>query len=131
MDIAEVARRSGMAASTLRYYEDQGLIRSIGRKGLRRVFDADILPRLALITLGREAGFSVAELGSMLGDDGPLHVDRNQLIAKATSIDQTIRRLTALRDGLRHAAVCTAPSHMECPRFKRLLQTASKRRLSK
>lgn len=51
MDIAEVARRSGMAASTLRYYEDQGLIRSIGRKGLRPVFDVDILPRLALIAL--------------------------------------------------------------------------------
>ena len=79
----------------------------------------------------RDAGFSVAEIGSMLGDEGPLQVDRDQLMAKATSIDQTIRRLTALSDGLRHAAVCTAPSNMECPRFKRLFQVASKHRLSR
>ncbi|QEH97769.1 helix-turn-helix domain-containing protein [Gluconobacter thailandicus] len=131
MDIAEAARRSGMAASTLRYYEDQGLIQSTGRKGLRRIFDNDILPRLALIALGRRAGFSVAEIGNMLGSDGPLHVDRDQLTTKADSIDQTIRHLAALRDGLRHAAVCTAPSHMECPRFKRLLQAALKPRLSR
>ena len=39
MDIAEVARRSGVAASTLRFYEEKGLIASIGRQGLRRRFD--------------------------------------------------------------------------------------------
>lgn len=71
MDIAEVSRRSGMAASALRFYEEQGLIRSVGRKGLRRVFDAGILPRLALIALGQRAGFSLAEIGGMLGSAGP------------------------------------------------------------
>lgn len=130
MDIAEVSRRSGMAASTLRFYEDRGLIESVGRKGLRRVFDAGILPRLALIALGQRAGFSLAEIGGMLGDAGPPHIDREQLIARADAIDRTIQQMKALRDGLRHAAVCTAPSHMECPRFKRLLHVASKRRSS-
>lgn len=131
MDIAEVSRRSGMAASALRFYEEQGLIRSVGRKGLRRVFDAGILPRLALIALGQRAGFSLAEIGGMLGSAGPPHIDRDHLIAKADAIDQTIRQMTALRDGLRHAAVCTAPTHMECPRFRRLLRAASKRRSSR
>lgn len=128
MDISEVSRRSGMAASTLRHYEQQGLIRSIGRKGLRRIFDTDVLPRLALIALGRRAGFSLNEIGGMLGSSELVRIDRDQLVAKADSIDQTIRQLSALRDGLRHAAVCTAPSHMECPRFQRLLRAASKRR---
>lgn len=41
MDIAEVSRRSGLPASALRFYEDKGLIRSIGRRGLRRLFSAD------------------------------------------------------------------------------------------
>ena len=48
MDIGEVAKRSGMRVSTLRYYEEMRLIRSSGRRGLRRQFEADVLERLAL-----------------------------------------------------------------------------------
>ena len=53
MDIAKVARRSGVPASALRYYEEKGLILSIGRRGLRRVFEPAVLERLALIGIGR------------------------------------------------------------------------------
>ena len=59
LDIAEVARRSGLPSSTLRFYEEKNLIRSIGRRGLRRLFDPDVLERLALIGLGRASGFSL------------------------------------------------------------------------
>jgi DNA-binding transcriptional MerR regulator len=59
MDIAEVARRSGLPASTLRFYDETGLIRSVGRKGLRRLFEPAVLERLSLIALGRNAGFSL------------------------------------------------------------------------
>ena len=62
MDIAEVAKRSGVPASTLRFYEEKGLISSIGRQGLRRVFNDSILERLALIALGRAVGFSLDEI---------------------------------------------------------------------
>lgn len=55
MDISEVARRSGVPASTLRFYEEKGLIASTGRRGLRRLFPANVLERLALIALGRSA----------------------------------------------------------------------------
>lgn len=47
LDIAEVARRSGLPASTLRFYEEKGLIRSIGRCGLRRAFNPGVLHQLA------------------------------------------------------------------------------------
>jgi DNA-binding transcriptional MerR regulator len=43
LDIAEVAQRSGIPASTLRFYEEKGLIASSGRRGLRRLFDAGVL----------------------------------------------------------------------------------------
>ena len=43
LDIAEVARRSGLPASTLRFYEEKGLIDSVGRHGLRRLFGPDVL----------------------------------------------------------------------------------------
>lgn len=124
MDIAEVAKRSGVPASTLRFYEEKGLIASIGRSGLRRLFDGSVLERLALIALGRSAGFSLEEIAGMFATDGRPQIDRRLLAAKADELDATIHKLSAMRDGLRHAAVCPAPSHMECPTFRRLLKGA-------
>lgn len=125
LDIAEVARRSGLPASALRYYDEKGLIASTGRRGLRRLFDERVLERLALIALGRAAGFSLDEIASMFAPDGRPEIDRRLLAARADEIDRTIRGLGAMRDGLRHAAVCPAPSHMECPTFRRLVGAAA------
>jgi DNA-binding transcriptional MerR regulator len=123
LDIGEVARRSGLPASTLRFYESKGLIASVGRQGLRRLFDADV-ERLALIALGRAAGFSLDAIARMFAPDGKPRIDRQLLRDKAQELDQTIRRLGAMRDGLLHAAACRAPSHMECPSFRRILRAA-------
>jgi len=125
VDIAEVARRSRVPASTLRFYEEKGLIASIGRRGLRRLFDPGVLERLALIALGRGAGFSLDELVRMFAPDGRPRIDRRLLLAKAEEIDRKLRELTAMRDSLRHAAACPAPSYMECPTFRRLLRAAA------
>jgi MerR family redox-sensitive transcriptional activator SoxR len=129
LDIVEVARRSGVPASTLRFYEEKGLIASIGRRGLRRTFDAGVLERLALVALGRVAGFSLDEIAETFSPDGRLRIERLRLKEKAEELDRTIQRMCALRDGLRHAAACSAPSHMECPRFRRILRLASEGRL--
>lgn len=125
LDIAEVAQRSGLPASALRFYEEKGLIASIGRRGLRRLFDPGVLDRLALIALGRAAGFSLDEIALMFTPDGRPRIDRRMLAAKAEELDATIRTLGAMRDGLRHAAACRAPSHMECPTFRRILRAAA------
>ena len=124
MDIVEVARRSGVPASTLRFYEEKGLIASTGRRGLRRVFDPGVLQRLALIRLGCASGFSLDEMARMFAPDGRPRIDRQMLAGKAKELDAKIRELSAVRDSLRHAAVCPAPSHMECPTFRRLLNAA-------
>jgi DNA-binding transcriptional MerR regulator len=126
LDINEVAKRAGLPASALRYYEEKGLIRSVGRRGLRRLFDPDVLDRLALISLGSAAGFSLQEIARMFGHDGRLRIDRARLVDKADQLDATIGKLTAMRDGLRHAAVCPAPSHLECPKFRRLMGLAAR-----
>lgn len=125
LDINQVARQSGIPASTLRFYEDKGLIASVGRRGLRRVFGPNVLERLALITLGGAAGFSLDEIARMFTADARPRIDRELLAAKANELDGTIRKLTAMRNGLRHAAACPAPSHMECPTFRRLLRAAA------
>ena len=127
MDIAEVAKRTGVPASTLRFYEEKGLIASVGRHGLRRVFGSDVLERLALIALGRSAGFTLDEIATMFAPDGRPRIDRRLLATKAAELDVTIRRLSALRDGLEHAAACPARSHIECPTFRRLLNGAASR----
>ncbi len=125
LDISDVARQSGLPASALRFYEEKGLIASVGRRGLHRLFDPGVLERLALIALGRTAGFSLDEIALMFAPDGRPRIDRKRLTAKAEELDRTIRELSAMRDGLRHAAACPAPSHMECPKFRRIVRAAA------
>lgn len=128
-DIADAARRTGVPASTLRYYEEKGLIASTGRRGLKRTFDPDVFEKLGLIALGRAAGFSLDEIAAMMSPDGP-RIDRRRLIEKADELDEKIRQLTVMRDGLRHASACRAPSHMECPTFRRILRAATTGRIT-
>jgi DNA-binding transcriptional MerR regulator len=125
LDIGQVAQRAGVPVSTLRFYEEKGLIASIGRRGLRRQFDTRVLERLALISLGRTAGFSLDEIALMFGPDGQPRINRQKLMARADELDRKIRELTALREGLRHAAACPARTHLECPKFQRLLRAAT------
>jgi DNA-binding transcriptional MerR regulator len=131
MDIGEVAERSGVPPSTLRYYEEVGLIRSISRRGLRRQFDADVLLKLSLIELGKTASFSLAEIAGMFGKDGRPDIPRDQLHAKADDLQRQMLDLRVLRDALRHVAACPAPSHLECPTFRKLLKAATRRRVTR
>ena len=127
LDISEVSLRCGLPASTLRYYEEQGLITSAGRRGLRRIFEPEVLTRLSLISLGQAAGFSLIEISEMLGTVGTPHIDRSQLAGKADELGRKIKEMTALRNGLLHAMNCTASTHMECPTFQRLMRVAISR----
>ena len=127
MDISEVARRTGLPSSTVRFYEKTGLIKALSSAGERRRFAADVLDQLALIALGQAGGLSLDEIRAMLPVDASPQVDRSVLLAKADEIDATIKRLRAMSAGLRHAAECPAASHVECPKFQRLLKAAAGR----
>ena len=124
MDITHVAKRTGLSAPTLRFYEEKGLIRSIGRHGQRRLFDAQVLEHLSVIALGRAAGFSLDEIRAMLPLDGNIQVPREMLLAKADLVERSIKQLKAVRDGLRHAANCPEKNHLDCPTFQRLMHAA-------
>ena len=126
LDISEVAKRTGQPASALRYYEERGLIESTGRNGLRRTFEPSIVERLALIALGRAAGFSLDEIAEMFHNSSGMDVDREKLRAKADELDVHIKRLSKIRNALRHTAECPAPSHMECPNFRRVVTAAGR-----
>jgi DNA-binding transcriptional MerR regulator len=125
MDISDVARKSGVAASALRYYERKGLIHSLPSEGARRKFSPAVLDQLALIALGQAAGFSLDEIRVMFTPGGDLNIDRAMLASKADELERMVKRLKAMIEGLRHAAACPAPSHAACPSFQRLLKAAS------
>jgi len=128
MDITEVSKASGLPASALRFYEEKGLIESKGRSGLRRLFNSNVVDRLALISLARNVGFSLDEISKMFTHEG-IEIDRKLLSEKADELDEKIRELTSMRDGLRHAVACKAANHFECPKFLQLLRIAGKNRL--
>lgn len=124
LDIGEVAERSGVKPSALRHYEAVGLIASVSRHGLRRQFPPEVLLQLSLIALCKSAGFSLREMTAMFGRNGMPDLPREVLRAKAAEVGRKIDELTALRETLRHIADCPAPSHLECPSFRKLLAQA-------
>ena len=131
LDIADIAEGSGLPPSTLRYYEELGLISSIGRHGLRRQYEPQTLMTLSLIALGKQAGYSLEEIAGMFGKSGEPELSRPDLHARADQLESQIRELTVLKNAIRHVAECPAPSHMECPTFRRLIRLAGKRRPAK
>ena len=123
MDIADVSRQSGLKPSTLRYDEKLGLIRSIGRNGLRRQYAPSVLNKLNIICLGRLAGLSLDEISAMFDDKDELAIDRALLTKKTHEIDAQIKRLQAVRDSLNHVANCPEPSHLDCPSFQKMMKS--------
>lgn len=122
IDIGILATQSGVPTSTLRYYEELGLIKSCARRGLRRQYAEETLTQLALIILGKTAGFSLEEIKGMFDPEGKLHLPRLTLHERADELEQQIHKLTMLKNALRHVADCPAPSHLQCPSFQKLLR---------
>jgi DNA-binding transcriptional MerR regulator len=121
LDIGEVAARSGLAASALRFYERRGLIAPAGRNGLRRTYEPEALDRLALIACARGAGFTIAEIARFLAATPGDTELRARMAAKAEELEEDIARLGRMRDSLRHASVCQHEPLVACPDFKRAI----------
>ncbi|GLY65072.1 MerR family transcriptional regulator [Amycolatopsis taiwanensis] len=117
LDIAEVARRSGLAPSALRFYERKGLIEADARNGLRRAYRPEVLGRLARIRAARTAGFTLARIREILSDQPADAALRRLLADHAREVDDQIKRLIAIRDGLQHAVTCRHQPLSECPYF--------------
>lgn len=125
IDIGALAKVSGCSASTLRYYEEIGLIKPVARNGLRRQYNEETIAQLALITLGKAGGFSLEEIRSLFDGNQTPTLTGAALHQKADELDSQIERMTTMSRLLRHVAECPAPSHMECPRFRTLLLATS------
>jgi DNA-binding transcriptional MerR regulator len=123
LDIGEVAFRSGMAPSALRYYESEQIIASVDRKGLRRQFRPDVLTTLAVVAMCREAGFTLEEIKLVLATGGRpswksfAEHKRDQLRARAA-------HLGTVADQLDHALRCPSPNVFDCEHFRAALAAA-------
>lgn len=119
LSVGEVARRSGVAVSTLHFYEAKGLIRSDRTRGNQRRYGRDVLRRVAIIKVAQEVGISLADIASQLHalPEGrtPTRADWS-LLSKAwrDDLDRRIGTLKRLRDGLDDCIGCGCLSLDRC-----------------
>ncbi|MFV8315878.1 MerR family transcriptional regulator [Mycobacterium sp. 23] len=115
LTIGEVSRQAGVAATTLRYYEQIGLIAAPARQGGQRRYDESVLARLEVIRLCKSAGFALEEIQLLFADDVPGR-PASQALAKAklAEIDAQMASLARARQVIEWGMRCTCPSIDAC-----------------
>lgn len=110
LSIGQVAARAGMRASAIRYYERIGLLPPPERAGGRREYDGEVLTRLRLITMAKQAGFSLDEVALLLSgiDEGVAPSERWRQLAerKLDELTAVVRRIEGIRRVLRQSLEC-------------------------
>ncbi len=115
LSIGEVAERTGLRASALRYYEEAGLIRPAARVSGRRHYDPAVLDRLRVVACAQEAGFSIAEVRELLGGtDEPPARWRALAERKLVEVDAVIEKAQATRRLLEESLRCNCVALEDC-----------------
>lgn len=115
LTIGDVARRAGVAATTLRYYEQIGLVAAPARLGGQRRYDESVLTRLEVIRLCKSAGFALEEIQLLFADDAPGRPTSRKLAeAKLAEIDAQMESLARARAVIEWGMRCTCPSIDAC-----------------
>lgn len=120
LTVGEVARRSGVAVSTIHFYEAQGLIQSWRNSGNQRRFSRDVLRRVAVIKVAQRLGISLASIADALNalpqDRSPTTADWRRMSERwRAELDDRIAKLTKLRDNLDGCIGCGCLSIRDCP----------------
>jgi DNA-binding transcriptional MerR regulator len=120
--IGEVARRSGKAASTIRYYESCGLLPHPKRVSGKRRYHVDVLHALAVIETAQRAGLALDEIRLLLGapSNNARAVEQLREIAeqRLPPLKESIARAQLVREWLEAAADCRCPTLDDCPLFE-------------
>jgi DNA-binding transcriptional MerR regulator len=115
LTIGELARQAEVAATTLRYYERIGLIKSPTRVGGQRRYDDAVVARLDVIRLCKAAGFALDEIQLLFADDAPGRPTSRALAeTKLAEIDARIAELQRAREIVEWGMRCTCPSIDDC-----------------
>jgi len=121
--IGELARRTGLASSALRYYERIGLLSPSARAGGRRHYGGSSAERVALVQLCRGAGFTLREICALLAAWSRRGRPWARLAeAKLRELDSRIAQAKRARDLVRHALACPHRNLVTCPNFRAALE---------
>jgi DNA-binding transcriptional MerR regulator len=121
MTIGEVARRSGVATSTVRYYESIGLLPKPVRESGQRRYDESVLGKLGFVGVAKQAGFSLAEIKELMDDvdegNGMGGSMRTLSTRKLDEVEALLERTRALKGWLEVAKECGCRTPEECSLF--------------
>jgi MerR family redox-sensitive transcriptional activator SoxR len=129
LTIGQVASRTGLRVSAIRYYEERGLLPKASRASGKRVYDASVLKRLAVIRLAKAAGFSLDDIRATiasLGENRPAPRWQSLVSARRAEVDEEMKRLTVTKYVLARMHACSCGTLDECGRV--FLDALSKRR---
>ncbi len=120
LSVGEVAGRSGLAVSTIHFYEAKGLIRSRRSPGNQRRYSREVLRRVSVIKVAQRLGIPLAIVGDALAalPDGrtPTAADWRGLSSRwRAELDARLKKLTRLRDELDGCIGCGCLSMKDCP----------------
>lgn len=120
LSIGELAERSGVATTALRYYDELGLVEPVTRASGRRRYAASAIAEVGVIRFFREAGFSLAEIASLAAKD---RQSRREIIdRKLAEIAEQQHRLDVARAALEHGQQCPAGDPMQCSQFWSIIE---------
>jgi DNA-binding transcriptional MerR regulator len=120
MSIGELSERTGVPTSTLRYYDELGLVRPAGRAAGRRRYAASAVRDVGVILFFREIGFTLDEIGRFIAGERP---DRREIIdRKLAELAEQQHRIEVARTALEHGRRCPASEPMECSRFWSIIE---------
>ncbi|MEZ4666461.1 MAG: MerR family transcriptional regulator [Anaerolineae bacterium] len=125
--IGELARKAGMATSTIRYYERIGLLPPSKRVNTKRRYDTSILQKLSVIRMAQHAGFTIAEIQTLLHDfpvDTPPS-ERWQSLAgkKISELNELINRVQTMKLLLEQTLQCHCPTIEDCAKVEENMDT--------
>lgn len=118
LTIGELARRAGITASALRYYEELGLLPPPARVSGQRRYPESAARQVGMILLYSDAGFTLAEQKALMAPRAGTPGDRRQLMRrKLAELDEQIARAQAVREAIRHGLGCPHEDITQCPNF--------------
>ena len=118
IDITDLAARTGVAPSALRFYERRGLLRPVGRAGGKRAYSPFAQAQVAVIDLLKQAGFTLSEISSIVDADGRVDPDWREIArAKLAELEEQIAFATRAKAVIEHSIACPHPTPDRCPVF--------------
>jgi DNA-binding transcriptional MerR regulator len=120
LSIGELSSRTGVPTTTLRYYDELGLVRPATREAGRRRYDESAVRDVGMIVFFREIGFSLAEIERFIAGE---RQSRRELIdQKLAELAEQQHRIEVARTALEHGRQCPASEHLKCSRFWSIIE---------